>query len=439
LTSTAAITDPAGAAVEPAVQLVSAEQQAELQIGAAVVPRDGLVTAAAITKDLAALSKKATDTVKDLTNRAAAQVNNLVSDLKVLYKAATTCLAAMDSVRILAMTRAFEYHTAVLKTLADAEVLPNILIEKVFQNVGPSLQKDPKPQLWRLMNPATSVYNNAAINMVAIDSTTLAANLAKANVRAFFYVHGWMYDGSKEAAWGDWSSIEPQAGFFTSGGVCTIPGVECHVYLLAYDTSYPLTWDSLIKTAFANVLATTVTGTPRDLFMGVVWREYERRARVAGDYLATMLTPYTGGFTAKHVIMSHSLGSYTVAHAAHKMYTARPNDSPRFRYWFPMASAVPSNAFAPTGLFYNAPKIVQVRVGMVRVYHSAVDQALSTIYFLANSGSVLAMGQIGASCSSSTSCPYVYNEDTTLISREAHQGLIYFASVMPMVASQVAP
>jgi hypothetical protein len=139
------------------------------------------------------------------------------------------------------------------------------------------------------------------------------------------------------------------------------------VYLLAYDTSYASAYDTIIANGFASILGGAVTGAPTDLFLGVMWREYERRAGIAGDYLANLLNPYKPIRANKNIIISHSLGSYVVAHAAHKLYNSRPNDPARFKLWFACASALPSNVFAPaTGMFPKAPKLVSTS-GMIKV------------------------------------------------------------------------
>jgi hypothetical protein len=142
---------------------------------------------------------QAANTVKDVTQRVVAEVDNIVDDIKTVYAASATCLAAIDTVRLRAMTRALEYHDFVLRTLKDAEVLPNDLILKVFNKIFPQVLKDPKPQLWRLDNPRTNYYNNESAKWRTVDATTLTAFL-QPGVTAFFYVHGANYPGTKEAA-----------------------------------------------------------------------------------------------------------------------------------------------------------------------------------------------------------------------------------------------
>lgn len=96
---------------------------------------DEAVRVAGVISDLGKMGDKAKNTVKGLADRAATAVNTAVDDIKAIYKDAAPCLAAIDQVRIRIMKRVLDYHTAAVRAVLDAGLLPTDLMVEVYKKV----------------------------------------------------------------------------------------------------------------------------------------------------------------------------------------------------------------------------------------------------------------------------------------------------------------
>jgi hypothetical protein len=145
---------------------------------------------------------------------------------------------------------------------------------------------------------------------------------------------------------------------------------------------------------------------------GSVWREQERRGAVAGAYLAPYLAalpPTKGGAGSSNrvTVISHSLGSFTIAAAGELLYRAggaAQGSAGRIRSWKCMAAAVPNNGFAPAGgRFYHAPALVGGTdpAAGIDVFYSDKDRSLAGAYETATD--LVAMGRTGSTVSGPTS------------------------------------
>lgn len=94
-----------------------------------------VVRVAGLTQDLGKLGSKAKGALNDLSSRAKTAVESAVNDVKAIYADAATCLARVDSVRIRVMKRVLEYHTAAMRAVLDAGLLPTDLMTEVYKRV----------------------------------------------------------------------------------------------------------------------------------------------------------------------------------------------------------------------------------------------------------------------------------------------------------------
>ena len=304
-----------------------------------------------------------------------------------------------------------------------------------------------------MTNPYDAIWGYADPQFVSVDSGgTFDRNIS------FFYVHGAFYNGGPNVAFDDFAYLENGVGLFRNAIADTSPTGEvqtlcpewgkkqgyvdascpcrCRLFILGYDTSLSTAAKGLINKAIGTVLGGSVTGSSDVLNTAVAWREMERRGAAAGDYLAGLLSqiddPY---FSGEYHMFSHSLGCFTVAHAAQAIYTAHPDWPYLFVSWYCMAGAVPADAFAPTGRFPQAPKLIPSVSylgdgwGQLKVYYSLVDDVLSAAYMLA--AGQPAMGQFG-----STSQPAVANfgnVDTRTLTGAIHGPFGYLQPVAPLM------
>lgn len=104
--------------------------------------------------------------------------------------------------------------------------------------------------------------------------------------------------------------------------------------------------------------------------------ELERRAKIAGSFLAPFLAAVPAGQDTPLFVFSHSLGTFTTAHMAQRLYSPAQGDvGGRVRHWFAAASAVPATAFTPgSGIFDRAPRLVTSDEGpAISVLYSNLD------------------------------------------------------------------
>ncbi len=128
---------------------------------------------------------------------------------------------------------------------------------------------------------------------------------------------------------------------------------------------------------------------------------------VAAAFLVPYLTalpPTRGGVASSNpfTVVSHSLGSFTIAAAGQLMYRAggaAAGTAGRVRAWKLCAGALPDNSFAPGGRFTAAPALVGGAdpLAGIDVFYSDKDNRLKGAYERATD--LRAMGRFGSTVS----------------------------------------
>jgi hypothetical protein len=176
----------------------------------------------------------------------------------------------------------------------------------------------------------------------------------------------------------------------------------------------------------------------------VMWRECERRARIAGDYLANILEAMPSKRPRPYAyLITHSLGAFAALHAAQQLYANGrvPLGVSKVFGWYTFAGALPSSAFGATGIFNRAPYLVK---GVdfypddrkPYTFHSAGDAVLLSLYALANPG-VVAMGQAGDVSIGADGKPPSWNVDTTSTTGINHGSDQYFRAARCQICRTV--
>ncbi|GBF89898.1 hypothetical protein Rsub_02602 [Raphidocelis subcapitata] len=362
--------------------------------------------------DLESLATTAQQGINAVVGVVTTGIDNLISNVGFVFEGVGECLASLDKVRLKVQEQAVKDLQGTIGAMETAGMLPVDLIYAASEVAAPQLVKDPKPQLWRLLNPYECTWGvpkqPAHFQAITDPATQIPHNLV-----SHFFVHGAMYNGKPGYAYNNYYlAFEYRAKYFKSvpNRFWTCDNSTCAIYILTYDSDITDADEGIARQAIVTVLGSIaatvpVTGPAGFLAAAVIWRELKRRARIAGAYLRNVVATLPHGDAIEwgqgnFYIYSHSLGNQVVAHAFHTQYTASPNDGGRFRGWYAFAAAIPASSFAPIGGIYSKALLAlnhHMRSwpyqGTVRIYSSLKDEALSVLYYVANGH--FAMGQVG--------------------------------------------
>ncbi|GBF89900.1 hypothetical protein Rsub_02604 [Raphidocelis subcapitata] len=317
--------------------------------------------------DIEGITTVAEQGIRTIVGVVTGSAESIKNGLGAVFEGVGECLASLDKARLKVQEQAVkdvQRHIGVLETVG---MLPTDVIAAAAEIVFPQVMKDPKPQLWRLLNPYESTWAEprqpAQFQKITDPATQIPKDLV-----SHFFVHGAMYNGKASYAFNNYYlAFEYRAKYWVD-----VPGRGCAVYILAYDSDITDTNEGVARQGIVAVLggiaAATAPSKVGTLSAAVIWRELKRRARITGAYLRGVVATFPHGESlssggGNFYIYSHSLGNQVVAHAFHTLYTASPGDSGRFKGWYAFAAAIPSASFAPNGGIYsNALKALDHRM-----------------------------------------------------------------------------
>ncbi|GBF89899.1 hypothetical protein Rsub_02603 [Raphidocelis subcapitata] len=358
--------------------------------------------------DLSAIATTAQQAIKTVVGAVTGGVDSLMNDVGAVFQGAGECLASLDQVRLKVGAQSIKDLKNTMAAIEAAGMLPLDLIYAATEIAAPQLLKDPKPQLWRLLNPYESTWG-VPQQAPQFQKITDPATQIPRGLLSHYFVHGAMYTGKPSYAFYNYYlAFENYAKYFQSvpNRDWTCDNSTCAIYILTYDSDITDADEGIARQAIVTVLGSIaasvpVTGPAGFLAAAVIWRELKRRARIAGAYLKNVVAtlPHGKEMWGYSFIYSHSLGNQVVAHAFHTQYTESPGDSGRFKGWYAFAAAIPAFSFAPVGGIYSKALLAVTSGGypyngVIWVYSSLKDEALSVLYYLANGH--FAMGQVGA-------------------------------------------
>jgi len=278
----------------------------------------------------------------------------------------------------------------------DKQLLPVELIYKVWGKVKLKIQQDPDPKIYWLKNPGPAVWNGESYIMPIVDNTTVLPR----DHHVYLFVHGIENQGINDA-FEFYKSFEKEAKmFYLEDDRRSFK----EIFIVSYNVKMSEEIKNTILDGFAKVVEDIVIGQGPLMLAAVFWKELERRAIKTGNILIPFLSKMLENYNTGYVI-THSLGSYVMAHAAHQAIRSNPNVLKLFNVWLAIAPAVPCNAFANPNdgdNFSLAPGICETyyegsryenQFGM-KIFYSSNDIVLNTAYTLAKG--YPAMGSIGA-------------------------------------------
>ncbi|WDQ32148.1 hypothetical protein PTQ21_27840 [Paenibacillus marchantiae] len=326
------------------------------------------------------------------------------------YKGATDILqscseAALARTPRLILDTVISPYISYIQILNKYRIIPSDLIDDIWNSIFRKVKQDPDPRLYRVTNPGPAARGEEAYNLVRVPKSD------SLNDYPYIFIYGMENDNSEKDSLDFYKAFEKTANMFTNSHTNYD---HVSIYILAYDSKLSDEKKTLVQKAIESIFGTFPGGVPFDLYTSVVWRELERRARVSGDYLSTNFLSKMSNYSQGRVF-THSLGCYVFAHAAHLLNA----DRPLFASGFCMAAALPSNAFAPNGEFYNAPKAIAIGDSHgtygTTVWFSMLDSILMLAYPAATF--YTALGQTGSLQSNSV---LVIDLDVTACVGEAH-------------------
>ncbi|PFU19512.1 hypothetical protein [Bacillus cereus] len=350
-------------------------------------------------------------------------VDNTVGDIGYILGQAGDCLQNLDNIRVRVMNRAAEYHTAIMRIIVDAGIIPADLIEAVWELISGDLAADPNPRLFKIIEPEKLVYSGTSVKETDFKEVNPNDPL-EVGRRPYVFIHGKNYGSGCLEAFEFYKDFEKNIQWFKNGKDYS----NVDFYLVSYDTRMTDENMTLIRKAISAITGGLVTGTGMLFFWAVMWRELERRAQITGDYILPLLQKMNDADVYGRII-SHSLGCFTAAHMSSRYIDERRGDRPPVFNWLCLAPAIPANAFTNTGMFENAPRVAVGPDGPgygTSVFYSYGDLVLFGLYgLLANYHT--AMGNIGALESKHP----LNNIDVTHLVRDAHLGYDYWSRIKP--------
>ncbi|TYP78238.1 hypothetical protein [Paenibacillus methanolicus] len=346
--------------------------------------------------NLGGLERRAKSAINDVTNATTTLIDNTVQDVDFILRRVGDCARAVDSIRVRVANRAIQYQTTAMRILIQNQVLPVETIDQVFRRIARQIQRDPNPRVFHYRNPEAAIWlRTQRPDVVQINPNT---HNFPANRWPYIFIHGAGRGGTAEEARFFYEDFEINARMFNPV-FANSPNYRANadIYLVAYDAQIEGEDELIIRRALATVLGQAITGSSPDLFLAVMWKEFERRAIVTADRALLPMFNRMAGQTFRNAgLITHSLGCLVGAQAAERFIRAQPNANV-LTFWYCMAAALPSDAFTTTGAFNNAPRIAGVADGIrqgTSVWFSYLDAVLLFAYTLANKH--LALGVTGA-------------------------------------------
>ncbi|WP_375102237.1 hypothetical protein ACDZ28_00725 (plasmid) [Paenibacillus sp. RS8] len=350
-------------------------------------------------------SKKA---VNDVHEAARDFVDGVYRDLDFAFGSLSTCLAALDQVRIRLHEREIEHHTTLLRNLLGTHFITRAMIEAVYNYVKPSIKGDPRPTIYYVRDYR---YKSTA-EAIDIDTFVFPENRTPC-----IFVHGKGEPATLDAAYSFYKKFEVHAKVFERNEY------QNHdLYLVSYDTNLTDEIATKIKLAFLLLFGIVDDGDSMLFVLAVFWRELEDRANKTGEYLHRFLNRIADFHKSSKTpsdkmgfAVTHSLGCFTFATAA-QMVMSENRNRQAFHQWLCFAAAVPSNGFKQSGDFELAPLIAGNADGArqgTSSWYSRMDLVLNIPYALATGH--LALGVTGP-----LHAKFVTPMDVTKITLEDH-------------------
>lgn len=361
--------------------------------------------------------KNVTNALNEVGEYAQTVIDNTQDDITFILGQAEDCIrtcgASVDQVRIRVQNRHIQYYTSVIETLTRNFLIPVDLVDYSYEHLKHKLRKFSEPKIFHFENPwilwgnstCPSNPNEVCTKPILTEITPEEVEL-KEDRDPYIFIHGMVYEATKKDgsdlsrsepsnAFGFYSTFETQAKMFINLPPEKRDKVD--IYLVEYISEMSKEEEDLIRDYLIEHILTDLSPYDFLIIAAIFWREMEKRAQETGEHIL----PFIEKLRDKNQgsVITHSLGGYVMAYAAHKIIDTRGfSDYKRIRKWWCLSPALPSDAFTNTGDFEKAPFIAgpisgEEIWGATTVWYSLSDIALMLIYPLANSHP--AMGQTG--------------------------------------------
>ncbi|PFQ95922.1 hypothetical protein [Bacillus cereus] len=361
--------------------------------------------------------KNVTNTLNEIGDFAQTAIDNTQGDINSILGNAedciSTCGASVDAVRIRVQNRNIQYYTSVIEAITRNFLIPVDLVEYVYGQLKDKLKKNPYPKIFHFENPWI-IWGNAKCptnpNKDCPDPILTEINPTEIELKKdrnpYLFIHGMVYEATKKDgsdfsrseptdAYGFYSTFEKQAKMFINMPEEKRDKID--IYLVEYDSEMSEDEENIIRDFLIEHILIDLDPYEFLIIAAIFWKEMERRAKVTGNYILPFIEKLRDENQGS--VITHSLGGYVMAHAAHKIIDTKGfNDRKSIQKWWCLSPALPSNAFTNTGEFEKAPFIAgpsrgEEIWGATTVWYSLSDIALMLLYPLANFHP--AMGQTG--------------------------------------------
>ncbi|MHB8063574.1 MAG: hypothetical protein ACYDG2_13235 [Ruminiclostridium sp.] len=387
------------------------------------------------------MQSKCSDAIREGQNIAKSVYNNTIDDISRIIGGVEHCANEIDKIRLHVTHRAIEYHTLYRRTLSETSIIPDKLIEEVWNKIFGEVEGEANPRIFHLKNPKQAVWGDSSIpycrsqnpdenwdprnpcipQMEEINVSTIQL---PENRIPFLFVHGAGLRGNKESAYRFYYYFEQVARMFNNS-IWDYSNID--IYLVSYDSLITNNTKLIVREAFESILGPLDDDDAPLIIGAALWKEWEKRAETTANevvlpFLKRISQDVSESNSRGATVISHSLGCYLQAYASQKFVLEIPEANKRpFQYWFCMAAALPANAFTSTGEFPLAPRIAYHGTS---VWFSNTDWILGTLYACLANG-YFGMGETGALVSANE----LENIDVTMCTGLEHDYPAYFHAI----------